>query len=299
MVYTVTLNPSLDYNAKATSSLIGKTNRTYGEYIVPGGKGLNVSIMLSRLGVSSTAFGFCAGFTGEELKRLVREQGCDSDFITLNSGFTRINVKLISDVVTEFNGSGASLCARDIDELKNKISALSPDDTLVLSGSVPKGVDEDIYFELSSVAPKGAMVIVDTCSEPLKRALRAVPFLIKPNIDELCEFFNCSVDSRGDIVKHSKTLQNMGAQNVLVSLGEKGAILVTADGKEYYCDAPIGSFANSVGAGDSMIAGFITEYQKSKNMGNALRFAVAVGSATAYSPWLADADTIYKLYEIM
>ena len=299
MVYTVTLNPSLDYNAMANSYLVGKTNRTFGEYIVPGGKGLNVSIILSRLGINTTAFGFCAGFTGEELKNLMQAQGCNSDFVTLNSGFTRINVKLVSNEVTEFNGSGISITSRDIDELKNKISALKPDDTLVLSGSLPKGVDDDVYFSLSVAAPKGARIIVDTCGEPLKRALATTPFLIKPNIDELCEFFKSTINSREDIVKHSKTLQNMGAQNVLVSLGEKGAVLVTADGKEYYCDAPVGSFVNSVGAGDSMIAGFIAEHQKSKNMGNALRFAVACGSATAYSPWLADADTIYKIYEMM
>lgn len=299
MVYTVTLNPSLDYNAKAVSSNTGKTNRTYGEFIVPGGKGLNVSIMLSRLGVSTTAFGFSAGFTGEELKRLMKEQGCNSDFITLANGFTRINVKLISDTVTEFNGSGATISATDIDNLKSKISTLSPYDTLVLSGSIPKGVDEDIYLVLASAAPKGTQVIIDTCGEPLSRSLAISPFLIKPNIDELCDLFNRSIESREDIVKSSKTLQNMGAQNVLVSLGEKGAILVTADGKEYYCDAPVGSFVNTVGAGDSMVAGFIAEYKKSKNEGKALKFAVACGSATAYSPWLADTDTINKLYEMM
>lgn len=299
MVYTVTLNPSLDYNAKAVSANTGKTNRTYGEFIVPGGKGLNVSIMLSKLGVSTTAFGFSAGFTGEELKRLMKEQGCNSDFITLANGFTRINVKLISDTITEFNGSGATISATDIDNLKSKISTLSSNDTLVLSGSIPKGVDEDIYLVLASAAPKGTQIIIDTCGVPLSRSLAISPFLIKPNIDELCDLFNRSIESREDIVKSSKTLQNMGAQNVLVSLGEKGAILVTADGKEYYCDAPVGSFVNTVGAGDSMVAGFIAEYKKSKNEGKALKFAVACGSATAYSPWLADTDTINKLYEMM
>lgn len=299
MVYTVTLNPSLDYNANVDTTNPGKTNRTFGEYIVPGGKGLNVSIILARLGIESTAFGFCAGFTGEELKNLMANQGCKCDFITVNSGFTRINVKLVSSEVTEYNGSGITLGEEDIDSLKNKIAKLTPGDTLVLSGSIPKGIDEGVYAILSKSAPKGVKVIIDTTGEPLKRALPCNPFLIKPNIDELSEFFGTEIETSEDIVKYAKTLQNMGAQNVLVSLGEKGAVLVTSSGKEFYCDTPAGNFQNSVGAGDSMVAGFICEYSKSENMGKALKFSVASGSATAYSTWLAESESILKLYEIM
>lgn len=299
MVYTVTLNPSLDYNASVDTTNVGKTNRTYGEYIVPGGKGLNVSIILSRLGIESTAFGFCAGFTGEELKNLMAKQGCKSDFITVNNGFTRINVKLVANEVTEYNGSGITLTDANIDTLKNKIAKLSSVDILVLSGSIPKGIDEGVYATLCKSAKAGVKVVLDTTGEPLKQALPCNPFLVKPNIDELSEFFCADIEKPEDIVKHAKMLQNMGAQNVLVSLGEKGAVLVTATGKEFYCDTPAGNFQNSVGAGDSMVAGFISEYSKTQNMGKALKFSVAAGSATAYSPWLAEKESILKLYEIM
>lgn len=299
MVYTVTLNPSLDYNANVDTTNTGKTNRTYGEYIVPGGKGLNVSIILSRLGMDTTAFGFCAGFTGEELKSLMANQGCKSDFITVDNGFTRINVKLVAKEVTEYNGSGITLNETDIENLKDKISKLSPHDTLVLSGSIPKGIDEGVYATLSKSAPDGVKVVIDTTGEPLKRALECNPFLIKPNIDELSDFFDTTIESSEDIVKYAKMLQTMGAQNVLVSMDEKGAVLVTSTGKEFYCDTPAGNFQNSVGAGDSMVAGFIYEYAKTENMGKSLKFSVASGSATAYSPWLAEKENILKLYEIM
>lgn len=299
MVYTVTLNPSLDYNANVETTAFGKINRTYGEYIVPGGKGLNVSIILARLGIETTAFGFCAGFTGSELKSLMSNQGCKCDFITLQSGFTRINVKLVSNQVTEYNGSGVSITETDLENLKVKISKLSSSDVLVLSGSIPKGVENNVYEVLSQAAPSGVKVIIDTTREPLQRSLHCNPFLIKPNIDELSEFFSTNIESSEDIIKYAKMLQNMGAQNVLVSLGEKGAVLLTSDGKEFYCDTPAGNFQNSVGAGDSMVAGFIYEYIKTQNMGKALKFSVAAGSATAYSPWLAEKENILKLYEIM
>ncbi len=299
MVYTVTLNPSLDYNAQVETLNFGKTNRTFGEYIVPGGKGINVSIILARLGIKTTAFGFCAGFTGNELKNLMANQGCACDFIDLNKGFTRINVKLVSNQVTEYNGSGISITSDDIEQLKNKISHLCENDVLVLSGSLPKGVSEDAYYKLALVAPKGVKVIIDTTGKPLKHALNSNPFLIKPNIDELNEFFGINISNMEDVVKYAKLLQNMGAQNVLVSMDEKGAVLVTYDGKEFYCDTPAGNFKNSVGAGDSMVAGFICEYSKSENMGKSLKFSVASGSATAYSDWLAQKDDIIKLYEIM
>lgn len=298
MVYTVTLNPSLDYTAKAMSNEIGKTNRTTDEYITPGGKGLNVSIMLSRLGIPTTAFGISAGFTGNELKRLMQKEGCSCDFTEID-GLTRINVKLLSNEVTEFNGSGITLNLEIVNEICEKISKLNPSDFLVLAGSIPNGADTDIYYKLCKSAKKDTNIIIDTNGEPLKKALNAEPFLIKPNIDELCDLFEVNIENQSDIIKYSKLLQGMGAQNVLVSLGDKGAILVTAEGKEYYCDTPAGNLQNSVGAGDSMVAGFIAEYLKSHDMGKALKLGVAAGSATAFSPWLADADMIYEILDLI
>lgn len=298
MIYTVTLNPSLDYFAKTDSFNIGKTNRTRDEYILPGGKGLNVSVLLSRLGEETTALGFIGGFTGDELVRLLVKENINCDF-GKSSGNTRINVKLKGSDITEFNGSGVSLKNEDISALKNKISRLNEGDWLCLSGSIPKGCSADIYSLLASSVKSGVKVVVDASGEPLRAALSAKPFLIKPNIDELGDLFGAKISTREEIEHYAKALQEMGAQNVLVSLGKEGAMLLTREGNTCFEAAPKGTAVNTVGAGDSMIAGFIHRYIKTADFADSLKFSVAAGSATAFSLWIAEKTLVDEIYNKM
>ncbi len=298
MIYTVTLNPSLDYIATCDTLNFGKTNRTKDEYIVPGGKGLNVSILLSRLGAYTTTFGFLGGFTGKELERLLREENIKCNFLEV-SGNTRINVKLSSGEITEFNASGISLEDDRIVALENKIKNLKSGDWLCLSGSIPKGTKNDIYLQLALCAKDGVNVVVDAVGESLKQSLKAKPFLIKPNIDELCDLFGKEIKTMEEIEIYARKLQEMGAQNVLISLGGDGAILITEGGETYIQKAPKGKVLNTVAAGDSMIAGFICRYIETKNFKDSLKFSVASGSATAFSKWIATKELVLKLYEKM
>lgn len=296
MIYTVTLNPSIDYTADVGTAELGKTNRTKNEYIAPGGKGLNSSIILSRLGQKNIAFGFTAGFTGLELERIMKNHGTKCRFTKIENGLTRINVKFVADEVTEFNGSGISVSDFDIHKLCKNISRLKSGDWLVLSGSAPRGANPDIYKTLMSAAKDGVKIVLDTVGEPLKLALPQKPFLVKPNLDELCDFFETPIETDEQIVSYAKKLSKMGAKNVLVSLGEKGAILLSENGDTIKCDVPKGEMLNTVGAGDSMVAGFIHKFKINGDYNDALKFAVAAGSATAYSKWLAEKDLIEKLY---
>ena len=295
MIYTVTLNPSLDYIAFTDTFYKGKTNRTRDEYIVPGGKGINISILLSRLTVPTTALGFAGGFTGKKLISLLENENINCDFLEIDAD-TRINVKLNSGEITEFNGSGATLTNRDIENLKAKIKTLQNGDWLCLSGSIPKGINADIYKQLALCVPQGVNIVVDTVGKPLIEALKAKPFLIKPNIDELCDIFECEI-STDNIEVYAKKLQDMGAQNVLISCGKDGAFLLDINGKTHFQQAPNGNAVNTVAAGDSMIAGFIKHYTETENYADSLKFAVACGSATAFSKWIAEKELIYKLYK--
>ncbi len=298
MIYTVTLNPSLDYTADAESFNFGKTNRVKNEYFVVGGKGINVSILLKRLGLESTSLGYVAGFTGNELKRQLESIGCKTDFISIPQGFTRINMKMVMDnKVTEFNSGGHKLTEEYIEKLISRISDIEPHDTLILSGSIPSGVKEDIYKRLIKAAPDGVTVILDTNGKALVSALDCRPFLIKPNRDELSEIFSKSLESLEDITYYAKKLQEMGARNVLVSMDSQGAMLLTERCEVHFCEAPKGEVINTVGAGDSMVAGFIYEYANSGDFLESLKFAVSSGSATAYSKWLAEKKLILKIYE--
>ncbi|MBQ4119973.1 MAG: 1-phosphofructokinase [Clostridia bacterium] len=295
MIYTVTLNPSLDYIAFTDTICEGKTNRTKDEYIVPGGKGLNISILLSRLCCPSTALGFIGGFTGKELQNLLKAESINCNFTEV-ADTTRINFKLNSGKITEFNGSGITLDTDKIEKLKTRIKNLKSGDWLCLSGSIPKGAKADIYKELALSAPDSVITVIDAVGEPLKQALLAKPFLIKPNRDELCDFFGVDKIADEDIEIYAKKLQNMGAQNVMISLGSAGAFLLNSNGKTYFQKAPEGNPINTVAAGDSMIAGFIKRYCETNDFADSLKFAVAAGSATAFSKWLAEKDLIYKLY---
>ena len=296
MIYTLTLNPSIDYLAETDSFNIGKTNRTKNEYFVAGGKGVNVSVLLSRLGEDTTALGFVGGFTGEELQKRLKEEKINCNFHRVE-GNTRINVKLNSGEITEFNASGVELRDTDISALKSKAKTIKEGDWLCLSGSIPKGAEASIYKDLALSVKEGVKVVVDAVGEPLKEALLAKPFLIKPNIDELCDLFGVEIKTREEIERYAKSLQDAGAQNVLVSLGGDGAVLLDMDGNTHFMPAHKGKVINTVGAGDSMVAGFIYKYIETKDFAESLKFSVASGSATAFSPWLAKAEQIYELYK--
>lgn len=298
MIYTLTLNPSLDYVVCPDSFNIGKTNRTKNEYIVPGGKGLNVSVVLSRLGEETTALGFAGGFTGDELLRLLEKENINCFFRKVD-GNTRINIKLNQNEITEFNASGITLEKENISAVKETLSTLLDGDWLCLSGSIPKGADKDIYSEFALSVKNGVKVVVDAVGEVLKSSLSAKPFLIKPNIDELRELFGVKISTKEEIESCAKKLQEMGAQNVLVSLGPDGAMLVDMNGNTHFCSAPKGKAVNTVGAGDSMVAGFIHRYQKTRDFADSLRFSVASGSATAFSDRLAEKALIEELYNKM
>ena len=264
MIYTITFNPALDYIAQVENFEIGQINRTKTEKILPGGKGLNVSTVLKNLGLENTALGFIAGFTGKELKRKIEEYGIETDFVEVKNGITRINVKISSKEETALNGNGPEISEEELQQLLEKIERIQENDIVILAGNVPKCIKNDIYEIICNKLEKnGVTFIVDSTRELLINVLKYKPFLIKPNKDELQETFNVKINTNEQIVEYAKKLQEMGAQNVLISLGGEGAILVTKDNKQYYKKAPKGQVVNTVGAGDSMVAGFIAGYLKS------------------------------------
>lgn len=298
MICTVTLNPSIDYIVKVNNFLLGAVNRTEGELAVPGGKGINVSVMLTRLGVENTALGFIAGFTGEEIRRAVRARGCKEDFILLSEGFSRINVKLKAGEETEINGNGPVITDADMASLMEKLTALGAGDVLVLSGSVPRSVPQTIYRDImQALAGRGVKTVVDASDALLRDVLPCRPFLVKPNQHELAAFFGVPIETHADAALYARKLQDMGACNVLVSMAEKGAVLVTEDGDILECDAPKGKVLNSVGAGDSMVAGFLAGYQNDGDHRKALRLGIAAGSAGAFCEDLAKKEDVLSLYE--
>lgn len=297
MIYTITFNPSIDYIVDVDHFKLGEVNRTSSEYILPGGKGINVSVVLKNLGIESYALGFIAGFTGQQIKKLVEnDYHVHTDFIDVDNGYSRINFKMKSDEESEVNGNGPHILEHHIHDLKNKLNELHQGDTLVLSGSIPKCVNNDIYSEImKELQGKDVEIVVDATGELLLKVLKYKPFLIKPNNYELAEMFHVKLFNKNDIVKYAKELQKMGARNVLVSLAEDGAIFVCEDGQVYKCDAPKGIVKNSVGAGDSMVAGFIAGYIKTKDYVKAFETSVATGSASAFSKDLATQEEVEKL----
>lgn len=296
MIYTVTLNPSLDYVMHTDSLHIGKINRSKKENIYPGGKGINISIVLNNLHIPNKALGFIAGFTGLEIESALKKIGCDTDFILLDHGTSRINVKLATDQETEINGTGPKITPADLRELFDKLSHIQDGDFLVLAGSIPNNFSDTIYQDImKALSHKNIHIIVDTTKNSLLNVLKYKPFLIKPNQHELSEMFNVTLQSDNDILQYGYKLQEMGAQNVLISMGENGAILITSTKEILRIPAPKGTPINTVGSGDSMIAGFLAEYIKSKDLKKALKLATVIGSATAFSTWLANRDTIDDL----
>ena len=298
MIYTVTFNPSLDYVIQVDKLVPGEINRTTHEAVYPGGKGNNVSVILSNLGHSSKARGFTAGFTGEALENMLKEFGCDTAFIRLPEGSTRINVKINAGEETEINGQGPVITEEAQQALFEQLDALKKEDILVLAGSIPNTLPSDIYERiLEHLQGRGIHFVVDATKELLLKVLKYHPFLIKPNNHELGEMFGVTLKTRDEIVTYAKKLQEMGAENVLVSMAGDGAILLTEDGIIYKAKPPKGKVLNSVGAGDSMVAGFLTGYLNTGEYEKAFRLGVVTGSATAFQYWLATKEDIVALME--
>lgn len=294
MIYTVTFNPAIDYVVHCDELSLGAVNRTSYEAMFFGGKGINVSLVLRQLGVPSCALGFTAGFTGEAIENGIAALGIKSEFIRVREGFSRINVKLKSGVETEINGQGPVISAEELQRLFDRLSQLSDGDTLVLAGSVPKSLPDDVYQQiLALLSGRGIRIIVDASGELLRKVLKYRPFLIKPNDIELAALFGVTLSSDEDIVHYCKELQRLGARNVLVSMAEKGSLLLTESGEVYREGVCRGEVRNSVGAGDSMVAGFIAGL--SEGFGHALKLGTACGGATAFSDGLAEKKEIERL----
>lgn len=298
MIYTVTFNPSLDYVVQVEHFQGDAVNRTSEEHVYPGGKGNNVAVIASNLGMKSRALGFKAGFTGAAMEQMLQEFGCDTDFIALEEGVTRINVKVKSDDEFEINGQGPRIPDEKIRQLYEKLDALESGDVLVLSGSIPNILPDDMYERIMErLAGTGVRISVDATKDLLMNVLKYHPFLIKPNNHELGEMFGVTLESDDEIAEYARKLQEMGARNVLVSMAGDGAILVTEDGSVLKQLPPAGEVVNSVGAGDSMVAGFLAGYLKTGSYEEALKLGTAAGSATAFTSWLADAGTVGELYK--
>ena len=293
MIYTVTLNPSLDYIVSVDGFEVGKTNRTSSEMMLPGGKGINVSTILKNLGLENTALGYVAGFTGVEIERRLHEMGVRTGFITLREGMSRINFKLSSIEGTEINGRGPVIQAADIERLMEQLSSLKDGDVLFLSGSIPSSMPDDIYRDIMErLQEREIQIIVDATGELLLKVLPYHPVLIKPNHHELGEIFGAELTPGPGVVPYARKLQEMGARNVLISMAGHGAILVAEDGTVYQAPAPSGQLKNGVGAGDSMVAGFMAGWLEKQDYRHAFRMGVAAGSASAFSENLATAEEI-------
>ena len=297
MIYTVTFNPSLDYVVQVDDFAVGEINRTRTESIYPGGKGINVSLVLQNLGLSSVALGFTAGFSGAEIERLLQEAGCHCDFIAVKAGYSRINTKIISGAETALNGQGPQLSEAELAALFNKLRRLTQDDVLVLAGSIPASLPDNIYEQiLELLQPVGTRVVVDATGDLLLKVLKYRPFLIKPNHEELGEFFGRGpLLTEEEILAAAQKLQQQGARNVLVSRGANGALLLDENGKLHKQASPKGTLVNSVGAGDSMVAGFLAGYLQTQDYDAALRLGVAAGSASAFKAWLATREDVEKI----
>lgn len=300
MIYTVTFNPAIDYVVRVEEFSLGQVNRSNREEIQFGGKGINVSVMLKHLGTDSCALGFLAGFTGKAIEDDLHRMGIRTDFIHLSQGMTRINVKLKAKEETEINGQGPGISQVDFQKLLEQVALLQPGDTLVLAGSIPQSLPDDVYERIiQSLAGKDIQVVVDATRDLLCHVLKYRPFLIKPNHIELGEIFDRTLHTDEEIRECASLLQQRGARNVLVSMAGDGAILLDETGAFHKIAAPKGEVKNSVGAGDSMVAGFLAGYLQSRDYETALRTGAAAGSATAFSEGLAQRDEVQSLLDRM
>ena len=299
MIYTITLNPALDYTIDIKKLILNKINTSENEYILPGGKGINVSIILKRLEIESIALGFISGFTGKEIKRLVENENVKTDFINIEKENSRINVKILEENnETAINTTGPLVHNQDIENLYKKLDILTKNDILVLSGSIPKGISEDIYEAICArVQEKKVKIVVDATKDLLLKTLKYKPFLIKPNHHELGEIFNLKITNKEQALEYAQKLRQKGAKNVLVSMGRNGSVLLDENGKTYKKDIIKKKNAiNTVGAGDSMVAGFLAGYLKYQNYEEALNLAVSSATATVNSVYLGTKDEIIEYF---
>lgn len=298
MIYTVTLNPSLDYIVDVENLTVGAINRSTKEAIYPGGKGINVSIILSRLGAETTVIGFKAGFTGENLEHLVQKEGIKAQLLSVEKGFTRINVKVRGKEETAINGAGPEVAEKELADLTTRLEGLGKDDTLVLSGSAPKKAADTLYADLAArMEARGTRCVIDATGMLLTKALPYHPFLVKPNLEELEEIVGKKLDGLSAIEIAAQQMQQLGARNVLVSLGGEGALLIDEKGHAHHHRAPKGKVLNTVGAGDSMVAGFLAGYEKTGDYAKALHWGICAGSTTAFTMHLASQAAMKELIE--
>ncbi len=296
VIYTVTFNPSLDYIVSVDHFRSGTINRTTKELLFPGGKGINVSIVLGNLGFETIALGFTAGFTGDHLEKLLGKMGVRSDFIRVEEGMSRINVKLRSDEETEINGMGPAIAPEDIKRLYAQLDRLTEGDILVLSGSIPAVMPETMYMDIMKyLEGRGIRIAVDATRQLLTKVLPWHPFLIKPNNHELGEIYGVEIRTQDEVAVYARRLQEEGARNVLVSMAGDGAVLIDENGQEHRSKAPQGKLRNSVGAGDSMVAGFIAGYLANGSYEEAFKMGVFTGSASAFSDNLATKEEVLAL----
>lgn len=297
MVYTVTLNPALDYVMKLKALRTDDINRTDGEEIYYGGKGINVSVILTQLGIPNTALGFLGGFTGKKLEEMLKNDNISCDFNYLKNGDTRINVKIKADKEIDLNACGPEITKEDMQSFLRKLDGIKSGDYLILAGSIPNTLPDDIYEQiLERVGDRNINCVVDATGDLLKNVLKYKPFLIKPNHHELGDLFSAQIKSDADIVKYSKKLQEMGARNVLVSMAKDGAMLTDENGCVHRIGNAKGKLINSVGCGDSMVAGFTAGYIKTADYSYALRLGSACGNATAFSEKLATREEIERVF---
>ena len=298
MIYTVTFNPSLDYIVSVEDFKLGLTNRTGSELLLPGGKGINVSTVLMNLGIESTALGFVAGFTGDEVVRRLEQMGVKNGFIRIPDGFTRINLKLKSIDGTEINGQGPEISEEKVEQLMVQLDELSEGDVLFLSGSIPASMPSDAYQKIMErLKDKAVRIVVDATQDLLMNVLPYHPFLIKPNNHELGDIFGVQLNTRKEVIPYGKKLQEMGAQNVLISMAGEGAVLIAADGRIIDAPAPKGVLVNGVGAGDSMVAGFMAGWMEKQDHEYAFHMGISAGSASAFSENLATREEVQAVYE--
>ena len=298
MIYTVTLNPSIDYIVRLDKLVSGITNRTTSEEYYFGGKGINVSMVLAELDLDSTAYGFVAGFTGKAIENGIRNDHIITDFIKLKNGISRINIKIKAGEETEINCQGPHIDETELERLLQKIDRISAGDTLILAGSIPNTMPDDVYERMMErIRFKDVRFVVDATKKLLVNSLKYRPFLIKPNRQELSEIFNVEVKTEEDIEHYAKELQKMGARNVLISLGGEGAMLIDENGGKHKAGVLKEKVINTVGSGDSMVAGFVAGYEKTGDYAYALKLGSVCGNATAFLAGLATKEKINELLE--
>ncbi|MFM1524120.1 MULTISPECIES: 1-phosphofructokinase [Helcococcus] len=298
MIYTLTLNPAIDHIVRLDNLKIGETNRMIEESINAGGKGINVSKLLKNLDEKSIVLGYIAGFTGKEIDRMLKEEGLSTDFICVKNGFTRINTKIKSEKETEINGPGLNVDQQEIEKLFDKLDDIKDGDYLFLSGSIPSSMDNGFYAKImEKLSDKNINIAVDTTGESLKKTLDYSPKIIKPNLRELEELFDCEIKDKIQIEEYSKKLQEMGVKNIIISMGGDGAYFLSEDGDSMFLEAPKGKVIDTVGSGDSMLAGFMYALKNNFSLLEAFKFSVSCGSATAFSETMATKKEIYKIYK--